>query len=369
MVRAEPGLFEESRFMSQKFTGPSGCRVPVCLVIGLVAWVVVANGHAFETNPATPFTDQAVEHIRRQAEHMARGNSKVAPEFFSSLAAANYVQSRLSSLNYSILGSSKQKLPTNVEECLKKKAGICGNHVATFLEISRRLGLRARPVEFYFHGTDPGKNHSHICAEVFYGGRWRLFDITWGTYFAKPQGAPDDLADVVGLRANRDRRSWAITNQSDLWYQQWKASGLDPLEYLDDQKMDILRGRRGTIHLRVSGREGGREEFRPVHQPNFFGRNQLDRDFGPLVIRLEKPAGMATALHLDVLGKAGRGSLLVTVGKQRHMVPFDDIKSGKTLTTKFTRPIGRQPVTLQAISEKPGGIAYVVFRTITLETR
>ena len=106
--------------MSQKFTGPSGCRVPVCLVIGLVAWVVVANGHAFETNPATPFTDQAVEHIRRQAEHMARGNSKVAPEFFSSLAAANYVQSRLSSLNYSILGSSKQKLPTNVEECLQK---------------------------------------------------------------------------------------------------------------------------------------------------------------------------------------------------------------------------------------------------------
>ena len=60
--------------MSQKFTDPIGCRIPVCLITGLLAWGMVASGHAFETKPATPFTDKAVEHIRRQAEHMARGN-------------------------------------------------------------------------------------------------------------------------------------------------------------------------------------------------------------------------------------------------------------------------------------------------------
>jgi len=60
--------------------------------------------------------------------------------------------------------------------------------------------------------------------------------------------------------------------------------------------------------------------------------------------------------------------VLITSGKHRHTVPFADIKGGKTLTTKFARPVGQQPVTLQAIPETPGGIAYVVFRTITLET-
>ncbi|MEE3364362.1 MAG: hypothetical protein VX304_01860, partial [Planctomycetota bacterium] len=61
--------------MSQKLTDPIGRRIPASLITGLLAWGMVANGHAFE-KPATPFTDQAVEHIRRQAEHMARGNSK-----------------------------------------------------------------------------------------------------------------------------------------------------------------------------------------------------------------------------------------------------------------------------------------------------
>ena len=101
----------------------------------------------------TPLTDRAVEHIRRQAKHMALGSRSLAPEFFSALATANFVQARMSSLNYSILSIEKKKLPTNVEQCLEKGAGICGNHVAAFLELSKRLGLRARPVEFYFRGA------------------------------------------------------------------------------------------------------------------------------------------------------------------------------------------------------------------------
>ena len=53
-------LFEESRFMSQKFMGPIDPQVSVCLITGLLAWGMVANGHAFEMKPSTPFTDQAV---------------------------------------------------------------------------------------------------------------------------------------------------------------------------------------------------------------------------------------------------------------------------------------------------------------------
>ena len=134
----------------------SSCRIRGFLLAGFFFWGMATSGHALDTKQQAPLTDRAVEHVRRQAGHMTRGNRKVAPEFFSSLAIANYVQSHLSSLNYSILGSSKQTLPTNVEECLQKKAGICGNHVAAFLEISRRLGLRARPVELCFHDPRRG---------------------------------------------------------------------------------------------------------------------------------------------------------------------------------------------------------------------
>ncbi len=330
----------------------------ICLVLSVS---VQAEGPS-----KTPLTDRAVEQIRRQAKHMARGSRSVAPEFFLAQATANFVQARISSLNYAILSAGKKKLPASVEQCLEKRAGICGNHVAAFLEISQRLGLRARPVEFYFRGNKPQENHSHICVEVFYRGHWRLLDITWGTYFPIPGRRRDDLADVARLRSDRRSRDWAITNQSDLWYQQWITSGLDPLEYLDAPQMDILRGRRGTIHLRVSSREGHREMFHPLHQPNFVGRNQADQDYGPVVVRLERPNPKATVVHLDVLGVAGKGSLMIFCGEKRHMIPFADIKSGQRLRIQLSQPIGKQSVRLEAGPDEPGGVAYVVYRVITL---
>ena len=336
--------------------------------VALSCWLAAITNHAADP-PPTPFTDRAVAQVRRQADHLARGNRSVAAEFFSSLATANFVQSRLSSLNYSVLSATKQKLPSSVEECLRLNAGICGNHVAAFLEIARRLDLRARPVEFYFRGAQPETNHSHICVEVFYGDRWRLFDITWGSYFRRPDGALDDLADIAALRADRRSRAWAITNQSDLWYQQWKTSGLDPLEYLDDPRVDILRGRRGTIHLEPAERKGGRVVYRPLHQPNFVGCNRADRDYGALTVDLVTPPADATVAHLEVLGLAGVGDLVLTVGAQRIAVPFTELVSGQTRTIPFARPLGKQTVRLQATPRAPGGVAYLVFRTITLETR
>ena len=334
------------------------CTSVICLVL----FVSVQA----EEPSKTPLTDRAVEQIRRQAKHMARGSRSVAPEFFSALATANFVQARMSSLNYAILSVEKKKLPTSVEQCLEKRAGICGNHVAAFLEISQRLGLRARPVEFYFRGDKPQKNHSHICVEVFYRGHWRLFDITWGTYFPIPGSRRDDLADVARLRSDRRSRDWAITNQSNLWYQQWITSNLDPLEYLDAPQMDILRGRRGTIRLRASAREGHREIFRPLHQPNFVGRNQAHPDYGPVVVLLESPDPKATVVHLDVLGLAGKGSLVIFCGEKQHTIPFADIESGQTLRTRLSQPIGKQGVRLEARPDEPGGVAYVVYRVITL---
>ena len=318
---------------------------------------------------ATPRTDRAVAQLRQQAAHLAKGRKSIAADFFSSLATANFVQSRLSSLNYSMRAVAKQPLPTNVEECLKFNAGICGNHVAAFLEIAQRLGLRARPVEFYFRGDQPAKNHSHICVEVFYDKRWRLFDITWGTYFRKPGDALDALIDIETLRSGRQVRDWAVTNQSDLWYQQWTASGLDPLEYLDHARVDILRGRQGTIHLEAIDREPDLATYQPRHQPNFVGRNRADQDYGTVTVQLESPPAKARLLQLEVLGFAGSGTLTATSGPQRLSIPFAELSPGQTQTISFQAPVGKQVVRLQTSPTPPGGVAYVVFRTIRLADR
>lgn len=318
---------------------------------------------------ATPHTDRAVAQIRKQAAHLAKGRRSIAADFFSGLATANFVQSRLSSLNYSVRAVAKEPLPTNVEECLKWNAGICGNHVAAFLEIAQRLGLRARPVEFYFRGAKPDKNHSHICVEVFYQERWRLFDITWGTYFRKPDDALDNLVDIETLRTSPQVRDWAVTNQSDLWYQQWTASGLDPLEYLDHTRVDILRGRQGTIHLEAVDREANRATYQPRHQPNFVGRNRTDQDYGTVTVQLESPPAKARVLQLEVLGFAGSGTLTVTSGSQRLSIPFAELTAGKTQSISFQAPVGKQVVRLQTSPTSPRGVAYVVFRTIRLADR
>ena len=340
------------------------------LTVCLLPWAAVLSVVQAAGPPApTPHTDRAVVLVRQQADHLARGRKSVSADFFSSLATVNFVQSRLSSLNYSQRATAEQKLPTSVEECLQLNAGICGNHVATFLKIARRLELRARPVEFYFRGERPDTNHSHICAEVFYKKRWRLFDITWGTFFRRPGNDLDDLAGIEELRSHRMSRAWAITNQSDLWYQQWTATGLDPLEYLDHSRVDILRGRNGTIHLEAADRNATSAVYQPRHQPNFVGRNSADRDYGPLTMQLEAPPAGANVLQLEVLGRAGSGELVVSCGPQRSTIPFDDLPAGQTRTVRFPRPFGKHVVRLQTTASESAGVAYVVFRKITLESR
>ena len=334
----------------------------------LAAISCAAAGNSAQAETLTPHTDRAVQFIRRQAAHLSEGNAAVAPEFFTSLAAANFVQSRLSSLNYALLLSSQEPLPVTVEDCLRVKAGICGNQVAAFLEMVQRLGLRARPVELYLHGDRPQQNSSHICAEVFYRDAWRMFDITWGTYFPQPDSVRDDLADIEQLRSQPHSRHWAVTNESDLWYQSWKASGLDPFAYLLAKEVDILRGTRGSIHLRASTRSEGLVTFQPLHQPNFIGRNRLHPDYGPLIMKLQEPPPDVTKLHLDVLGSAGQGKLVIHHGQDKHTISFTDIASGDTLHIALTPLKGPQSLTLQIQSTVPGGIAYLVFQTITLET-
>ena len=146
---------------------------------------------------ATPATDTAVESIRQQMELLGGSLPGLSREYVCALATMNHVQSELSSLRYAVLSKAQKPVPKTVEECFQLQAGICGNHIAAFLEIAGRLEVRARPVEFYLHGETPQENHNHICVEVFYRDKWRFLDVTWGTLYRRPGGAVDELVSKL----------------------------------------------------------------------------------------------------------------------------------------------------------------------------
>ena len=316
--------------------------------------------------PATPRTDEAVRIIKRQVKQLGTRNPALAREYLFSVAGMNYVQSRLSSLNYSVRKTDQQPLPKNVEQCLEMRAGICGNHIAAFLELAQRLKVRARPVEFYIHGPTPAKNHNHICVEIYYRQQWRFVDVTWGTFFRKPNGPLDELATIAEIRSDDKSRQWAVTNETDLWYQQWKSSGLDPLEYIDHPEVDTLRGRNGTIRLKPQTGEQVVRLYDPIHQPSFVGRNDAKADFGPILVQLLGVPATAKSLQLKVLGIAGTGELVVLSGKQRFVVPFSELKAGQTVTVDLPKRNQETELTLLVESSRADKVGYVVYQQITL---
>jgi hypothetical protein len=318
---------------------------------------------------ATPATDAAVESIRQQMDQLAEARPGLSREYVCAVATMNHVQSRLSSLNYSILTKAQKPIPGNVEECFQLNAGICGNHIAAFLEIAGRLEIRARPVEFYLHGETPQENHNHICVEVFYRQKWRLLDITWGTLYRTPGGAIDELASITEIRKDPRSRTWAVTNETDLWYQQWKASGLDPLEYVDYRELDLLRGRAGTIRLIPVPTDLG-QRYQPVHQPGYLGRNDAGEDFGAIELSLSRVVPDTRELRIQVSGVAGAGQLVISSQPgQQVSIPLEQLKGGTETRVDLS---GLEIVESLSIRVKPvtaGGVGYVVYRQITLVPR
>jgi len=318
---------------------------------------------------ATPATDTAVKSIRQQMEQLAGAGPGLSPEYVFAVATMNHVQSRLSSLNYSVLTKSSKPVPRNVEECFQLEAGICGNHIAAFLEIARRLKVRARPVEFYLHGETPRQNHNHICVEVFYRDKWRLLDVTWGTVYRTPGGTVDELASITEIRKDPRSRTWAVTNQNDLWYQQWKASGLDPLEYVDYRQLDLLRGRAGTIRLVPQPADPG-DRYQPVHQPGYLGRNDPGEDFGAIELALVKVNPAARELRMQVTGVAGAGQLVISSQPgQQVSIPLDQLKAGEETMVDLSGLELGDTLSIRVKRATAGGVGYVVYKQITLVPR
>ena len=318
---------------------------------------------------ATPATDAAVKLIRQQVGLLGGSRPGLSREYVSAVATMNHVQSELSSLRYAVLSKAGKPVPRTVEECFQLQAGICGNHIDAFLEIARRLEIRARPVELYLHGATSQKNHNHICVEVFYRDKWRLLDVTWGTVYRRPGGAVDELVSIAEIRKDPRSRRWAVTNQTDLWYQQWKASGLDPLEYVDYRELDVLRGRAGTIRLAARLTDAG-QRYQPVHQPGYLGRNNASDDYGSITLALLRVEAGARELRIQVSGVAGTGTLVVTDGAGGEAsVPLKQLQGGKETVLDLSELEVGEMLDVHVKPTTAGGVGYVVYSQITLVPR
>ena len=321
-------------------------------------------GHTDERKRPISQLNQAVETIRKQVDWFGPQPKKYSRHFLMSVATMNLVQSRVSPLNYALLSKQKRTLPTNPEECLAQRAGICGNQVLTFIAIGKRLGLRTRTVEFYIRGKQPQQNHSHICVEVFFGGEWRLFDVTWGTYYRQPAGRVDDLLSWTQLQQSANARNLAVSNRSDLWWQQSVAAGIDPLEYIDAKMMDVLLGRGGTIHLTAT--TAPQPLYVPTHQPNYVGRNSDEPDRGTINFRLLHVTPDCKSLTINILGLAGSGQLRVRGKVGSVLVAFDNIQPGP-LQVDLSQVRIDDSLELSVQPARPDGVGYVVFRNIGLQ--
>ena len=69
--------------------------------------------------------------------------------------------------------------------------------------------------------------------------------MTWGTVFRRIGSARDDLMSASAVLKSDDSRQHAVSNQTDLWFQQWQAAGLDPFVYVDWPDTDVLHGHSG----------------------------------------------------------------------------------------------------------------------------
>jgi len=314
-----------------------------------------------------PHLDRAVTRIRQQVGWFGEKPTKYSKEFLCAVATMNYVQSEVSPLRYSLLVRDRKKLPTNPEEYLSSRAGICGGQVMTFREILTRLKIRNRPVEFYLRGATPAENQSHIGADVFYAGEWHFFDITWGTFFRPRDGRADDVLSIDEVLKTENVAELAITNASNLWFQQWTAAGLDPFEYINAREKDVIVGRNGVINIRPNINPEKKQVYTPTHQPNYVGRNNRSSDYGSLSFRLGDVNKKVNQCTITIIGKAGDGWLVVQANSGETKIAFSKLKTGdQTIDLADLSIEGELHISVSSAERR--GIGYVVIKQISVET-
>jgi hypothetical protein len=157
--------------------------------------------------------------------------------------------------------------------CLTVRYGICGNHEIVGQALLERIGIKARPLEFYYQID--GQRKSHVIVEAYIDGNWHPIDTTYGAYWPTTRiNQPFQLLRTQELLGKSKNQSKPIWNEALLPYSvasQYSES--DYFNYLDSNA-SVIRGSSGTVRLNINENSGS-ELF--AHIPNFVGDNITDK--------------------------------------------------------------------------------------------
>ena len=157
----------------------------------------------------------------------------------------------------------------DVDLCLDLGYGLCGNHVAIFIELLGVLGIERRPVQFYYIVDD--FRYSHIAVEVFLDGHWRFFDPHYGRFWVNIEGDHFDLATYEALKASLSEFQ-ELSIETSLW--NLANQGLEAKEYFLRHDVTTIRSEGGLVD--ISGGYIGNGVVSLEHLPSYVGDNTDD---------------------------------------------------------------------------------------------
>lgn len=248
--------------------------------------------------------DGAYEHVQTEISYAAEvaadresGEAHVSAadlEILRAIALVRYVSNRMSPARYGGL-SFAGKAPVSTWDAIQNGAGLCGNHAEAAIRLARRLGLEARAVQFYRYGQS-GLN-SHIVVEIFAGGAWRFFDVSYRTWFLRRGGGELAIASYEDIAASGPDAFERRTDEAALTLVLNRMQRGNVFEYLSPwPQRFVLVDMGGEARFKLSDTDDALSwDLRGV--PNYVGRAY---EYG-------RPAGAALTIALDTGGHVLKG--------------------------------------------------------------
>lgn len=128
---------------------------------------------------------------------------------------------------------------------LDRTMGICGHHVLAFQTLLSELGYKTRDVQIYFQLPGTIEINSHVVVEVFFGEKWRMFDITWGWH-----PYVGETENVIGFSDLANDNYKIAMNDIDPWTNTARRNKPDEFLYFTrNQEFGILYNLAGILQL------------------------------------------------------------------------------------------------------------------------
>jgi hypothetical protein len=309
-----------------------------------------------------------VERIRREASFLTCLGTPEMEPFFQALCLMNWVQTNVNTAQYGYLLREHGELPTSWQEAISMEAGICGDHTAVFVALAQELGLTVRTIQIYWDSPSAGPS-SHSAVEVFYNGKWRFFDVSFGTIFRALAGPGKSVPvdEILSLREIQDlpaQQLQKMTNEANAVYVSNLRMNFDPLEYVALADI-VLLGNNGTIPLTASSETN--QVFCPGCVPEVFGHIP-DYPGGPIGISQLAlvDAGPATLVTLVVKASGGSGTVVVQRGIETVELPLETCGPA-VLEFSLSASCAQGEILLSTSPANVGEAFYVVFDCVVLE--